>query len=506
MKNRKTLLMILDGWGIGDGSISDVISQVPTPNLTFYKNNYPNSRLHASGEDVGLPDGQMGNSEVGHLNIGAGRVIYQDLVKINLECKTGTIKKNTVLTEAFSYARDNDKQVHFFGLLSDGGVHSLDKHLYALCDMTMDYDLTRVFIHGFGDGRDTDPRSGKGYVKNLIDHLKISNGKVASFIGRYYAMDRDKRWERIKEAYDLIVDGKGTPALDILDAMQKSYDEGVTDEFMKPIVVVDSKDEAVGKLKSGDVVVFFNFRNDRAKELTIALTQKDLPEFGMRTMPLHYCTMTPYDATFKGLHIIYPKENADNTIGEVLANAGKTQLRIAETEKYAHVTFFFSGGREEVFKNEDRILIPSPKVPTYDLQPEMSAYGVRDAVIKAINSEKYDFICLNFANGDMVGHTGVYDAIKKAVTTVDKCAGAVANAAKSKGYDVLIMSDHGNADKALNDDGTPNTAHSLNPVPSILISDDYKSIKEGILADVAPTLLTIMGIPVPEEMTGKILV
>jgi 2,3-bisphosphoglycerate-independent phosphoglycerate mutase len=372
--------------------------------------------------------------------------------------------------------------------------------------MTMDYGLKKVFIHGFGDGRDTDPRSGKGYMSNLLEHLKLSNGKVASFIGRYYAMDRDKRWERVKEAYDLIVDGKGVPATDILDAMQKSYDEGVTDEFMRPIVVVDAKGEAIGKLKAGDVVVFFNFRNDRAKELTIALTQKDLPEFGMKTMPLHYCTMTPYDATFKGLHIIYPKENADNTIGEVLANAGKTQLRIAETEKYAHVTFFFSGGREEVFKNEDRIMIPSPKVPTYDLQPEMSAYGVKDAVIKAINSEKYDFICLNFANGDMVGHTGVYDAIKKAVATVDECAGAVANAAKSKGYDILIMSDHGNADKALNEDGSPNTAHSLNPVPSILISDDYKSIKEGILADVAPTLLTIMGIPIPKEMTGKVLV
>lgn len=506
MKNKKTLLMILDGWGIGDGSVADVISRVPTPNLTYFKNNYPNSRLHASGEDVGLPEGQMGNSEVGHLNIGAGRVIYQDLVKINMECKTGDIRKNVVLTEAFSYARDNDCQVHFFGLLSDGGVHSLDKHLYSLCDMTMAYGLKKVFIHGFGDGRDTDPRSGIGYMKSLLQHLKISNGKVASFIGRYYAMDRDKRWERVKEAFDLIVNGKGAPATGILYAMQKSYDEGVTDEFMKPIVIVDSKGEAIGKLKAGDVVVFFNFRNDRAKELTIVLTQKDMPEFGMETIPLHYCTMTPYDATFKGMHIIYPKENADNTIGEVLAHAGKTQLRIAETEKYAHVTFFFSGGREEVFKNEDRIMIPSPKVATYDLQPEMSAYGVRDAVIKAINSEKYDFICLNFANGDMVGHTGVYEAIEKAVAIVDECAGAVANAAKGKGYDILIMADHGNADKALNEDGTPNTAHSLNPVPSILISDDYKSIKEGILADVAPTLLTIMGVPIPKEMTGKVLV
>ena len=498
--------MILDGWGIGDGSKSDVISQVPTPRLTWYKNNYPNSRLHASGEDVGLPEGQMGNSEVGHLNIGAGRVIYQDLVKINKECKTGEIRKNKVLTDAFSYARDNNKQVHFFGLMSDGGVHSLDKHLYALCDMTMDYGLKNVFIHAFGDGRDTDPRSGIGYMKNLLDHLKNSNGIVASFVGRFYAMDRDKRWERIKEAYDLLVDGIGSPATDIIAAMQESYDAGVTDEFMKPIVIIDDIGSPVGKVKEGDVIVFFNFRNDRAKELTIVLTQKDMPEAGMKTIPLYYCTMTPYDATFKGLHIIYPKENADKTIGEVLSVAGKHQLRIAETEKYAHVTFFFSGGREEKFPNEERIMIPSPKVATYDLQPEMSAYGVKDAVIEAINTGKFDFICLNFANGDMVGHTGVYEAIRKAVATVDECAGAVIEAARKAGYDVLVIADHGNADMAVNEDGSPNTAHSLNPVPSILVTDDYKKINEGILADVAPTLLKIMGVAIPEEMTGKILV
>src|SRR5664280_1972067 len=462
MKSKKTLLMILDGWGIGDGSKADVISQVPTPNLTWYKNNYPNSRLHASGEDVGLPDGQMGNSEVGHLNIGAGRVIYQDLVNINKECKTGDIKKNTVLTDAFSYARDKDKQVHFLGLLSDGGVHSLDKHLYALCDMTKDFGLKNVFIHGFGDGRDTDPRSGIGYMQSLLDHLKKSNGKVASFIGRFYSMDRDKRWERVKEGYDLIVNGLGAPTSDIIEAMQESYDSGVTDEFMKPIVVVDNIGKPVGIVKEGDVIVFFNFRNDRAKELTIALTQKDMPENGMKTIPLYYCTMTPYDATFKGLHIIYPKDNANNTIGEVLAAAGKHQLRIAETEKYAHV--------------------------------------------KAIETEKFDFICVNFANGDMVGHTGVYEAIEKAVKTVDECAGDVIKSARKHGYDVLVIADHGNADKALNEDGSPNTAHSLNPVPSILISDDYKKINEGILADVAPTLLKIMGIPIPKDMTGKALV
>ncbi len=506
MKNKKAFLMILDGWGIGDGSKSDVISSVPTPNLDLLVKKYPHSKLLSSGEDVGLPEGQMGNSEVGHLNIGAGRIIYQDLVKINLECKTGEIKKNKVLTDAFSYARDNNKQVHFMGLMSDGGVHSLDKHLYYLCDMTRDYGLKNVFIHGFGDGRDTDPRSGKGYMKSLLDHLKRSNGKVASFIGRYYAMDRDKRWERIKEGYDLIVNGKGEPATDILEAMQKSYNAGVTDEFMRPIVMVDASGNPVGTIKEGDVIVFFNFRNDRAKELTIALTQKDMPENGMKTIPLYYCTMTPYDATFKGLHVIYPKENADNTIGEVLARAGRSQLRIAETEKYAHVTFFFSGGREEAFSNEERILIPSPKVATYDLKPEMSAYLVKDAVIKAIETEKYDFICLNFANGDMVGHTGVYEAIQKAVATIDECVGAVVKAARNKNYDVMIISDHGNADYVLNEDGSPNTAHSLNPVPCILVSDDYKAIKDGILADVAPTLLTIMGVEIPKEMTGKILI
>jgi 2,3-bisphosphoglycerate-independent phosphoglycerate mutase len=506
MKNKKTLLIILDGWGIGDGSKADVISQMPTPNIDHYKKNYPNSRLHASGEDVGLPDGQMGNSEVGHLNIGAGRIIYQDLVKINKECKSGEIKKNKVLTEAFSYARDNKKQVHFFGLISDGGVHSLDKHLYALCDMTMDYKLKDVFIHGFGDGRDTDPRSGLGYMRDLVNHIKNTNAKIASFVGRYYAMDRDKRWERIKEAYDLIVKGKGKPTTNILDAIKDSYNNEVTDEFMKPIVVVDVNGNPIGKLKEGDVVVFFNFRNDRARELTMVLTQKNMPEAEMDTLPLYYCTMTPYDATFKGLHIIYPKENADNTIGEVLAAAGKTQLRIAETEKYAHVTFFFSGGREEVFQGEERIMIPSPKVETYDLKPEMSAYEVKDAVIKAIETKKFDFICLNFANGDMVGHTGVYKAIKKAVATVDECAGEVIKAARKNGYDVLIISDHGNADMAINDDGSPNTAHSLNPVPVILVSDNYKKIDEGILADVAPTILTIMGIKIPADMTGKILV
>jgi len=506
MKENRVLLMILDGWGIGDGSGSDVISTTGTPNIDELKKIYPSSSLLTSGEDVGLPEGQMGNSEVGHLNIGAGRVVYQDLVKINKACRTGEIRSNETLRQAFSYARDRQVRVHFMGLLSDGGVHSLDRHLYSLCDMTMEYGLKDVFIHGFGDGRDTDPRSGKGYMASLLKHLEKSNGQVASFIGRYYAMDRDKRWERIREAYDLLVAGKGTPATDILQAMQESYDAGVTDEFMKPIVVTGADGKPLTTIAEGDVVIFINFRNDRARELTIVLTQQDMPEAGMKTIPLHYLTMTPYDDKFRGLHVIFPKDNVDRTLGEILAANGKRQLRIAETEKYAHVTFFFSGGREKEFEGEERILIPSPRVATYDLQPEMSAYLVRDAVITELEKQKHDFICLNFANGDMVGHTGVYEAIQKAVRTVDECAGDVAKAALANGYDVIVIADHGNADFAVNPDGSPNTAHSLNPVSLYLLSSRYRSVSSGILADVAPTVLTIMGIPVPKEMTGRSLV
>ncbi|MCK5135283.1 MAG: 2,3-bisphosphoglycerate-independent phosphoglycerate mutase [Bacteroidales bacterium] len=506
MSTRKTLLMILDGWGIGKGDKSDVISQVPIPNMDRLEKEFPTSRLFASGEDVGLPAGQMGNSEVGHLNIGAGRIVYQDLVKINMAIRDNSITENETLVEALSYARDLGKQVHFMGLLSDGGVHSQDKHLYKLCDMTGEYGIKDVFIHGFGDGRDTDPRSGKEYMENLLAHLDSSNGKVASFIGRYYAMDRDKRWERIRQAYDLLVNGKGKATTDMVAAIQESYNEGITDEFVNPIVMVDEKKQPVGTIKEGDVIIFFNFRNDRARELTIVLTQQDMPEFDMQTIPLRYCTMTPYDASFEGLHVIYDKDNVNNTIGQVVSDAGLSQLRIAETEKYAHVTFFFSGGREKVFENENRILISSPKVATYDLQPEMSAYSVRDAVIEAIRDDQPDFICLNFANGDMVGHTGVYEAIEKAVMVVDDCVGEVVNAARENSYDVLIIADHGNADNALNNDGSPNTAHSLNPVPCILVTSDYQKIDEGILADVAPTLLHIMGIERPEEMTGKVLV
>jgi 2,3-bisphosphoglycerate-independent phosphoglycerate mutase len=506
MSTKKAMLMILDGWGIGKGDKSDVISQVSTPNMDRLGKEYPSSRLHASGENVGLPEGQMGNSEVGHLNIGAGRVVYQDLVKINMAVKDGSISENKTLVEAFSYARDRKKRVHFMGLLSDGGVHSLDKHLYKLCDMTGDYGIKDVFVHAFGDGRDTDPQSGKGYMEELEKHLARSNGKVASFIGRYYAMDRDKRWERVKEAYDMLVHGKGRTATCVVTALQESYDKGVTDEFVRPIVIVDEEKQPLGTIQEGDVVVFFNFRNDRAKELTLVLTQQNMPEHGMHTIPLHYCTMTPYDATFKGMHIIYDKENVNNTMGEVLSNAGLSQLRIAETEKYAHVTFFFSGGREAEYENEHRILIASPKVATYDLQPEMSAKGIKDAVIGDMKENAPDFICLNFANGDMVGHTGVYESIKKAISTVDQCVGEVVKAARSHGYHVMIIADHGNADNAVNADGSPNTAHSLNPVPCILVSDDYTRVGEGILADVAPTLLHIMGVERPEEMTGKVLV
>lgn len=506
MKENRVLLMILDGWGIGDGSGSDVISTTGTPNIDALKKIYPTSSLLTSGEDVGLPEGQMGNSEVGHLNIGAGRVVYQDLVKINKACRTGEIRSNETLREAFAYARDRHVKVHFMGLLSDGGVHSLDSHLYALCDMTMEYGLKDVFIHGFGDGRDTDPKSGKGYMASLLKHLEKSNGKVASFIGRYYAMDRDKRWERVREAYELLVNGIGTPATDILQAMQASYDSGVTDEFMKPVVITGTDGKPLTRIAEGDVVIFINFRNDRARELTIVLTQQDMPEAGMKTIPLHYLTMTPYDDKFNGLHVIFPKDNVERTLGEILSEKGKKQLRIAETEKYAHVTFFFSGGREKEFAGEERILIQSPRVATYDLQPEMSAYLVRDAVIAELEKQKHDFICLNFANGDMVGHTGVYEAIQKAVRTVDECAGDVARVAHANGYEVIIIADHGNADFAVNPDGSPNTAHSLNPVPLYLISNRYKSVSKGILADVAPTVLTIMGIPVPQEMTGRSLV
>ncbi|MBI4648164.1 MAG: 2,3-bisphosphoglycerate-independent phosphoglycerate mutase [Bacteroidia bacterium] len=502
----KTLLMILDGWGIGDKSKSDVIYSEPTPNLDMLNANFPHSQLLTCGENVGLPDGQMGNSEVGHLNLGAGRIVYQDLVRINRAIRDDSISQNPALTEAFTYARDNNKAVHFIGLVSDGGVHSLDAHLYKFCDITKDYGLKRVYIHALTDGRDTDPHSGFGYIKNLKEHIKHSNGIIASLAGRYYTMDRDKRWERIKQGYDLLVSGKGKPASDILTAMQESYNNEITDEFIKPIVIVDENNKPVGTIQPGDVVICFNFRTDRLREITIALTQKNMPEHEMQTMSLKYYTMTRYDDSFQNINVIYDHDHVHHTLGETVANAGLNQLRIAETEKYAHVTFFFSGGREEVFENEERILIQSPKVATYDLKPEMSAYEVKDAIIAELKKRKFSFICLNFANGDMVGHTGIYEAIQKAVRDVDRCVGEVVTVARENGYTLMIISDHGNADHALNDDGTPNTAHSLNPVPCILVSDNYKFIKDGIIADVAPTLLTILGLPIPKEMTGQVLI
>ena len=504
--SKKVLLMILDGWGKGDKSKSDVIFNGNTPYIDSLMEHYPTSELLTSGENVGLPDGQMGNSEVGHLNIGAGRIVFQDLVKINHAIKDNSIAKNPKLVEAFKYAKDHDKSVHFLGLVSNGGVHSMEKHLYKLCDLTKDYGLKDVFIHALTDGRDTDPRSGLGFIKNLLDHLKTSNGQIATLVGRYYTMDRDKRWERVKEGYDLMVNGKGEHSTDILKTMQGSYDAGVTDEFIKPIVMVNDQDQPIGDIKEGDVVICFNFRTDRLRQITTALTQQNFHEYGMNIMDLHYYTMTNYDDSFKGINVIYGKDNVKNTIGEVIAKAGKNQIRIAETEKYAHVTFFFSGGREQEFENEKRILKSSPKVATYDLQPEMSAFLVKDAIVEELKTGWPDFVCLNFANGDMVGHTGIYEAILKAVETVDQCVYEVVDAAKANGYEVLIMADHGNADFAVNPDGSPNTAHSLNPVPCILVSDRYKKINNGILADVAPTILSLMGMEIPKEMTGKVLV
>ena len=503
----KVLLMILDGWGKGDHTKSDAIYNGHAEYLSALEQQYPSAQLLTCGENVGLPDGQMGNSEVGHLNLGAGRVVYQDLVKINKAVKDGSIASNPAIKEAFTYARENGKAVHFIGLLSDGGVHSLDKHVYKLCDVTKDFGVKDVFVHAFTDGRDTDPKSGKGYVEALLNHLKTSNGKLASVVGRYYAMDRDKRWERVKEAYDLLVYGKGKHTSNALAAMQESYDNGVTDEFIKPIVCVDENDNPVGVIKEGDVVFNINFRSDRAREIAMVLVEQDMPEAGMKTIPgLRYLTMTPYDDAFKNVEVVYGKDNILNTLGEVVSKQGLKQLHIAETEKYAHVTFFFNGGREEPYEGEKRILIPSPKVATYDLKPEMSAYELNDAIVEELKKGEASFICLNFANGDMVGHTGVYEAIIKAVKAVDECAKAVVETAKANGYTVLVTADHGNADYAINSDGTPNTAHSLNPVPFIVVSDTVKSVQNGVLADVAPTVLKLMGIEQPADMTGHSLV
>ncbi len=498
--------MILDGWGNGRHDRADVISTVRPAYISAMTEKYPHAELRTDGENVGLPDGQMGNSEVGHLNIGAGRVVYQDLVKINRACRDNSILKNAEVAAAFGYAREKGASVHLMGLTSDGGVHSSLEHLFKLCDIAAEYKIANTYVHCFMDGRDTDPRSGKGFIGQLEKHMAASAGRIATVVGRYYAMDRDKRWERVKVAYDALVDGIGEHATDMAAAVQKSYDADVTDEFIKPIVRVDADGKPVGTIRPGDVVIFFNYRNDRAKELTIVLTQQDMPGEGMHTLPLYYCCMTPYDAKFTGLHILFDKENVPDTIGEWVSKQGLKQLRIAETEKYAHVTFFLNGGREEVFEGEERILVASPKVATYDLQPEMSAPEVADKLVETLDTQKFDFICLNFANGDMVGHTGVYDAIVKAVKAVDECVAKVVEAAKRNGYEVVQIADHGNADNAVNADGTPNTAHSLNPVPIVVVSDRVKAVHDGILADVAPTVLDLMGLARPAGMTGKSLV
>ena len=500
----KTVLIILDGWGHGDGSKTDAIANANTPFVDSLYQKHPHSTLLTDGENVGLPNGQMGNSEVGHLNIGAGRIVFQDLVRINNAVKDNSISSNPVLLEGLNHARENNSKLHLIGLVSEGGVHSSQAHLHKLCDMANEAGLTKVFIHAFTDGRDTDPQSGEGYLQNLQKHLKGSVGLIASVIGRYYAMDRDRRWERVKVAYDLLVHGKGKVSADVVEAIRESYQDGVTDEFVKPIIA-----EGIdGRIEEGDVVICFNFRTDRCREITIALTQHDISDEGMSTIPLHYITMTNYDTTYKGVHSAYNKDELVNTIGQVVSDNGKEQIRIAETEKYPHVTFFFSGGRDAEFEGEKRIMIPSPKVATYDLQPEMSAPAVTDAIVDELEKGEVDFVCLNFANPDMVGHTGVYPAIVKAVETIDGCAQRVVEAGVKNGYSFVIIADHGNADNAINEDGTPNTQHSLNPVPCIVIDDsgETAAVKSGILADVAPTILRLMGIEQPSEMTGKSLI
>lgn len=507
---KKALLMILDGWGIGKHNHGDVIFETPTPFMDKLHAEYPNSQLLASGENVGLPDGQMGNSEVGHLNIGAGRIVYQDLVKINRACADGSIMQNPEIVSAYEYAKTHGKGLHLMGLTSTGGVHSSLDHLFKLVEIAKEYGVAeRTYVHCFMDGRDTDPKSGKGFVSDLQKVCDANGAHIATIIGRFYAMDRDKRWNRVKIAYDQLVEGKGRKVTDMVEGVQSCYDTDTeehknTDEFMEPLVnaAVD------GRIKEGDVVIFFNYRNDRAKELTVVLTQQDMPEEGMHTIPgLQYYCMTPYDASFTGVHILFPKENVENTLGEYIAAKGLKQLHTAETEKYAHVTFFFNGGRETPYDGEDRILVASPKVATYDLQPEMSAYEVKDKLVAAIREDKYDFIVVNFANGDMVGHTGIYEAIEKAVKAVDECVKDVVTAANETGYETIIIADHGNADNAINEDGTPNTAHSLNPVPFIYVTENKQAkVSDGVLADVAPSILHIMGLEQPAEMTGKNLI
>jgi 2,3-bisphosphoglycerate-independent phosphoglycerate mutase len=503
--NKKVLLMILDGWGIATRKEVSAIDQAKTPFVSSLYGKYAHSKLEASGLAVGLPAGQMGNSEVGHMNIGAGRVVYQDLVRVNKAIEEHELDNNEVLLSAFDYAKKNNKTVHLIGLVSDGGVHSHIDHLKGLITIAYQKGIKDLSVHAFTDGRDTDPKGGLQYLTDLTNHLKKTSGRLASIIGRYYAMDRDKRWERVKLAYDLLVKGVGEPTKDPLQAIKNSYAKNVTDEFILPIIVQDDKGE-VSTIKEGDVVLCFNFRTDRGRQITQALTQQDFPEQGMKALKLYYITLTNYDDTFRDIKLIFDKDNLEKTLGEVVADAGKKQIRIAETEKYPHVTFFFSGGREEVFAGESRIMCPSPKVATYDLKPEMSAHDIKDKIIVELDKKEASFICLNFANPDMVGHTGVFEAAVKAVETVDFCAQKVTEAALRNGYSTIIIADHGNADIMINEDGSPNTAHTTNLVPCILVDDTYKGkLKNGKLGDLAPTILTLMGIPRPEQMTGNVL-
>ncbi|WP_299466762.1 2,3-bisphosphoglycerate-independent phosphoglycerate mutase [Mucilaginibacter sp.] len=507
MENRKKVaLIILDGWGYGRNDKSNAIIAADTPFFDSMIAQYPNSKLEASGIAVGLPEGQMGNSEVGHMNLGAGRVVYQELGRINKAVIDNEFVQNEALVEAFDYARANNKDVHFIGLVSDGGVHAHINHLKGLVDATTSLGLQKVFIHAFLDGRDTDPNSGINFITELEDHIAPTPVKLASAIGRYYAMDRDNRWERVKKAYDLMVNGEGEASQDIIASIKKSYDEGITDEFILPVVRVDSYGKPLAVIKEGDVVICFNFRTDRGREISLALTQKAFPEYNMHPLNVHYVTMTSYDETFKNVKVVFRKDDLTKTLGEVLEGANKNQIRIAETEKYPHVTFFFSGGRETAFNNEKRLLIPSPKVATYDLQPEMSAEGIRDAIIPELESGWPDFICLNFANTDMVGHTGVFSAVMKAAETADACTKAVVETGLRNGYSFIIIADHGNADYMINEDGSPNTAHTTNLVPCIIIDSDVKHVKDGKLGDIAPTVLQMLGVPIPEEMTGNVLV
>ncbi len=497
--------MILDGWGITQDPKVSAIEQANIPFIDALYNKYPNAQLLTHAMNVGLPKGQMGNSEVGHMNLGAGRIVYQDLVKVNLAIENNTLCKEPILQETFSYAKKNDAKIHFMGLVSNGGVHSHIDHLKGLLTAAHNEGLKKVFVHAFTDGRDVDPKSGVGFIAELQEHLSKTTGKLASVIGRYYAMDRDKRWKRIKKAYDLLVFGKGNTSENILESIKKSYSEGITDEFIKPIVLTEHN-KPIAIVEANDVIIFFNFRTDRGRQLTHVLTQESFEEFEMKPLSLHYVTLTNYDDSFKGVRVIYNKENVNDTLGEILEKEGKTQIRIAETEKYPHVTFFFSGGRETPFKGEKRILCSSPKVATYDLQPEMSAYEVRDKILPEINSQSADFICLNFANGDMVGHTGIFNAAIKACETVDSCVKSVIETALTHGYVTILLADHGNCETMRNPDGTPNTAHTTNPVPVILIDNDISEIKNGVLGNIAPTILHLMGIKQPEAMTKESLI